>query len=235
MSHAFYLDVDRCVGCFACTVACMDQNDLEAGAEPTAWRQVFTLESGSGDDARLRYVSLACMHCEDAPCLMACPTGAIGKEVGTRVGAGRLDAVHRLPQLLHGLPVRSAPFWQRRHHAEVRPLQRPAGERHGPRVCAGLPNQGAAPGRSERPLAGEGKEGSGQVGLGIVGSRGLCRKSQVVHRAAGGAGSSHGGCRRVLPGLPSRRGGHQSPQVAPHDGGVVLHIEGCQFGAHSGR
>ena len=42
MSHAFYLDVDRCTGCFACAVACMDQNDLEIGAEPTAWRQVFT-------------------------------------------------------------------------------------------------------------------------------------------------------------------------------------------------
>ena len=84
-SHAFYLDVERCVGCFACTVACMDQNDLDVGPEPTAWRQVFTVESGSGDDARLRYVSIACMHCEDAPCMMACPTGAIGREVGTRV------------------------------------------------------------------------------------------------------------------------------------------------------
>ncbi len=85
MSHAFYLDVDRCVGCFSCAVACMDQNDLEVGAEPTAWRQVFTVETGSGADARLRYVSLACMHCEDAPCLMACPTGAIARVTGTRV------------------------------------------------------------------------------------------------------------------------------------------------------
>jgi Fe-S-cluster-containing dehydrogenase component len=29
MSHAFYLDLDRCTGCFACAVACMDQNDIE--------------------------------------------------------------------------------------------------------------------------------------------------------------------------------------------------------------
>jgi anaerobic dimethyl sulfoxide reductase subunit B (iron-sulfur subunit) len=85
MTHAFYLDIDRCTGCFACAVACMDQNDLEVEAEPTAWRQVFKVETGSGGEARLRYVSLACMHCEDAPCLMACPTGAIGREPGTRV------------------------------------------------------------------------------------------------------------------------------------------------------
>src|SRR3990172_8223873 len=85
MSHAFYLDVDRCTGCFACAVACMDQNDLEIGPEPTARRQVFKGETGAAPDARLRYISLACMHCEDAPCLMACPTGAIARESGTRV------------------------------------------------------------------------------------------------------------------------------------------------------
>jgi anaerobic dimethyl sulfoxide reductase subunit B (iron-sulfur subunit) len=86
--HAFYLDTNRCVGCFACTVACMDQNDLDVGPDAAgAWRQVFSLESGVGGEARIRYVSLACMHCEDAPCLMACPTGALGREVGTQVVA----------------------------------------------------------------------------------------------------------------------------------------------------
>lgn len=85
MSHAFYLDFDRCTGCFACAVACMDQNDLDVDAEPVAWRRVFKIENGAGAEARLRYVSLACMHCEDAPCIVACPTGAIAREAGTRV------------------------------------------------------------------------------------------------------------------------------------------------------
>jgi anaerobic dimethyl sulfoxide reductase subunit B len=85
MSHAFYLDLSRCTGCFACAVACMDQNDIEAGVEPTAWRQVFAVETGSGDQARVRYVSIACMHCEDAPCLMACPGGAITREPDTGI------------------------------------------------------------------------------------------------------------------------------------------------------
>ena len=83
MSHAFYLDVDRCTGCFACAVACMDQNDLEIGPEPTAWRQVFAVETGAGSEARIRYVSLACMHCADAPCLIACPAGALQRDSGT--------------------------------------------------------------------------------------------------------------------------------------------------------
>jgi anaerobic dimethyl sulfoxide reductase subunit B (iron-sulfur subunit) len=90
MTYALRLDLDRCVGCMACAVACMDQNDLELGAEPTAWRQVFTVESGAYPEARLRYVSMACMHCEDAPCRMACPTGAISRDAATR--AVRIDA-----------------------------------------------------------------------------------------------------------------------------------------------
>jgi anaerobic dimethyl sulfoxide reductase subunit B len=84
VKHAFYLDVDRCSGCFACAVACMDQNDLEVREEPTAWRQVFAVESGAYPEARIRYVSIACMHCEDAPCLLACPTGAIRRDDETR-------------------------------------------------------------------------------------------------------------------------------------------------------
>ncbi len=85
MSHAFYLDIERCTGCYACAVACMDQNDLEPGSDATAWRQVFKVEQQTDSGPRLRYVSLACMHCEDAPCLIACPTGAIAREAGTRV------------------------------------------------------------------------------------------------------------------------------------------------------
>jgi len=88
MSHAFHLDVERCTGCMACAVACMDQNDLEVGgpdAGAIAWRRVFQIESGSYPDVRLRYVSLACMHCQDAPCLAVCPTGAINRQAGTKV------------------------------------------------------------------------------------------------------------------------------------------------------
>ena len=85
MSYALRSDLERCVGCMACAVACMDQNDLETGAEPTAWRQVFTVESGTYPEVRLRYVSMACMHCEDAPCQSACPTGAITRDLGTGV------------------------------------------------------------------------------------------------------------------------------------------------------
>ncbi len=82
MSDAFSLDIERCIGCHACAVACMDQNDLEPGDGATAWRTVFTVETGQFPEASLRYVSLACMHCEDAPCVLTCPTGALHLDAG---------------------------------------------------------------------------------------------------------------------------------------------------------
>jgi anaerobic dimethyl sulfoxide reductase subunit B (iron-sulfur subunit) len=85
VGNAFYLDRSRCSGCFACAVACMDQNDLEVSDGAAAWRHVFTVENGAFPDAHLTYISLACMHCEDAPCLLACPTGALHRGAGGQV------------------------------------------------------------------------------------------------------------------------------------------------------
>jgi anaerobic dimethyl sulfoxide reductase subunit B (iron-sulfur subunit) len=94
---AFSLDIDRCTGCYACAVACMDQNDLDTVGCATAWRTVFTVESGAYPEASLRYVSLACMHCEDAPCVLACPTTALqrsGEPPVVRVDGGLCIGCH---------------------------------------------------------------------------------------------------------------------------------------------
>ena len=74
------LDLDRCCACGACAVACMDQNDIDA-AEEAPLRCVFTVENGK--KGTVRYFSLACMHCADAPCVMACPTGCLTKDEET--------------------------------------------------------------------------------------------------------------------------------------------------------
>ena len=77
----FDIDLDRCVGCYSCAVACMDQNDIVPTDGDFMWRDVVSL-SGNGV---IQYVSLACMHCDDAPCVMTCPTGAISKDEETHL------------------------------------------------------------------------------------------------------------------------------------------------------
>ena len=74
----FSFDLSRCSGCMACVVTCMDQNDL-SGDGPS-FRQVIRLEKGEYPATQLSFVSLACFHCSDAPCLSVCPKGAIFRD-----------------------------------------------------------------------------------------------------------------------------------------------------------
>lgn len=72
----FLFNIEYCTGCMACVVACQDQNDLKAGN--VNFRTVESFEKGPYP-AIVGCFSIACMHCGDAPCLMACPTGALSR------------------------------------------------------------------------------------------------------------------------------------------------------------
>lgn len=85
MTMALLVDVKRCSGCQACVVACLDQNDLFDIRRQNFWRQVDKIENGSFPEVKVSYISLTCMHCQDTPCIIGCPTGAIFKEEETGI------------------------------------------------------------------------------------------------------------------------------------------------------
>jgi Fe-S-cluster-containing dehydrogenase component len=67
------IDTRTCVGCTACVVACKTENDVAAGFA----RDWITTELvGRFPDLQMEIRSERCNHCEDAPCVAACPTGA---------------------------------------------------------------------------------------------------------------------------------------------------------------
>ncbi len=78
MQYGFYFDHKRCVKCHACEIACKSWNEVDVGPR---WREVVKIESGSFPNVTAMNVSMACMHCGDAPCQNACPVGAISKRV----------------------------------------------------------------------------------------------------------------------------------------------------------
>ena len=72
----FYLDLDRCVQCHACEVACKAHHNVESGI---TWRPVAGMWAGHYPDLIYRTISYSCMHCGDPGCMDACPSGAISK------------------------------------------------------------------------------------------------------------------------------------------------------------
>ena len=83
MKYVFLLDESKCIACGACAVACMDQNDVEPQNGDTPFRSCFVDEEGEGKHPAFTFMSIACMHCENAPCIAACPTGCLRKDEET--------------------------------------------------------------------------------------------------------------------------------------------------------
>jgi Fe-S-cluster-containing dehydrogenase component/formate-dependent nitrite reductase membrane component NrfD len=72
--YGFLIDQDTCIGCHACTIACKAEHDVPLGVNRT-W--VKYVEKGTFPDTRRLYSVLRCNHCDDAPCVKICPTGAL--------------------------------------------------------------------------------------------------------------------------------------------------------------
>lgn len=67
------IDLKRCIGCNACTVACKQENTTPDGI---LWTKVVSEEIGIYPNVTRAYIPLICNHCEDAPCERVCPTKA---------------------------------------------------------------------------------------------------------------------------------------------------------------
>ncbi|HUJ69706.1 MAG TPA: 4Fe-4S dicluster domain-containing protein [Syntrophorhabdales bacterium] len=84
----FVIDVKRCNGCHTCQVACKDEhvgNDWTPIAKPQPevgqfWLKMEQEVRGTVPKVRVAYRPHLCMHCDEAPCMEACPVeGAIYK------------------------------------------------------------------------------------------------------------------------------------------------------------
>lgn len=72
--YAMLIDLTRCIGCDACTVACKQENGTPLD---TFFARVLNVETGTYPNVKRLYIPVLCNHCEDAPCLKACPNKAI--------------------------------------------------------------------------------------------------------------------------------------------------------------
>jgi len=97
VKYAYALNLSKCIGCRKCTHACVEENNQHRGAEgrndQVEYIRVLEMEKGSLDveksvhdythevpAAGKYYMPVQCHHCNDAPCVKACPVEATWQE-----------------------------------------------------------------------------------------------------------------------------------------------------------
>jgi tetrathionate reductase subunit B len=78
----WFVDTRKCFGCHACEVSCKSENDVPLG---NYIRQTFYQDEGEYPKVARLFLPMSCQHCEDAPCIKACPCGALHKKSGGTV------------------------------------------------------------------------------------------------------------------------------------------------------
>lgn len=77
------IDLDKCVGCQACSIACKSENNVPHGSPGEQrrkidifWHKVIAVSKGEYPTANTEVIPMPCMHCEHPPCVPVCPAKA---------------------------------------------------------------------------------------------------------------------------------------------------------------
>jgi len=89
------IDLDKCTGCMACSVACQAENNISFRADESnkvrsiTWMEVYSLQNGKDyPEHQLTYLPRPCMHCDaphHSPCTFVCPVNATTRDELTGV------------------------------------------------------------------------------------------------------------------------------------------------------
>ena len=68
-NYGFAIDLRKCIGCHACTIACKAEHQIPIGVN-RCW--VKTVEKGTFPDTRRFFFPVLCNQCDEAPCARIC-------------------------------------------------------------------------------------------------------------------------------------------------------------------
>jgi Fe-S-cluster-containing dehydrogenase component len=77
------VDLDRCIGCQACVIACQAENNVPLNTKDMydqrrahMWIRIERYWEGEFPNVKARYMPVLCQHCTNAPCEPVCPVYA---------------------------------------------------------------------------------------------------------------------------------------------------------------
>jgi molybdopterin-containing oxidoreductase family iron-sulfur binding subunit len=73
MRYGMVIDLKKCLGCLACTIACKVENHTRPGI---LWTRVKDEEVGTYPTVTRIFLPVLCMHCQEPPCVKVCPNDA---------------------------------------------------------------------------------------------------------------------------------------------------------------
>lgn len=84
-NYGMVIDTTKCNGCYNCFIACRDEfcgNEHTGYTAPQPesghfWMRIVERERGRFPKVKVAYIPVACMHCENAPCIAAAKNGAV--------------------------------------------------------------------------------------------------------------------------------------------------------------
>jgi Fe-S-cluster-containing dehydrogenase component len=73
--YAMVIDLQKCVGCGACALACKTENNtsIRKDGQTHNWADYIHETSGKFPKTEYKTMPVLCNHCTDAPCVKACP------------------------------------------------------------------------------------------------------------------------------------------------------------------
>ena len=104
---AMMIDTRRCIGCSACTIACVAENNLPQGV---TYRTVPEVDVGAYPDVQRSFMPTNCMQCDDAPCVPAANAVLPGSMKKRPDGIVEIDYARMKGRRVHEAAKKACPY-----------------------------------------------------------------------------------------------------------------------------